>query len=164
MAVFENLQALIDLLGDAPGVSELTLSRPGGEQITIKRPVRPSSPSPPQTGAPLPSGASGSSSAALAATVLPLSETGDAPQEVAISAAKPVVSNILANRVGIYHPAKPAIEPGAEIVSGQIVGYIEAIKLMNEVRAASDGTVSEHFVEDGTPVEYGQPLFRLISG
>ncbi len=165
MAVFENLQALIDLLGDAPDVAELTLSRPGGEQITIKRPVRSSFPVPPQADAPLRSGASDASSApSIAAAVLPLSEAGGAAQATAVPAAKPVISDILANRVGIYHPAKPVLELGAEIVSGQIVGYIEAIKLMNEVRAASDGIVSEHFVEDGTPVEYGQPLFRLTSG
>ena len=162
MAVFENLQALIDLLGDAPDISELTLSRPGGEQITIKRPARPSSPLlQPQAGMSLPLDTSGTSP--IASAPLPGSGDTNTPQSATRAAAPQVVRDILANRVGIYHPAKPAVEFGAEIVSGQIVGYIEAIKLMNEVRAAADGTVSEQFVEGGTPVEYGQPLFRLTS-
>ncbi len=167
MAVFENLQALIDLLDDSPEVAELTLSRPGGEQITIKRPARPASAMPqPQAGGSLLPDEPASSAASLSgqqqpSSLIPSSE--EARQTAKASAAPALASDILANRVGIYHSAKPPIESGMEVALGQIIGYIEAIKLMNEVRAASEGTVSELYVKDGMPVEYGQPLFKLTA-
>ena len=45
---------------------------------------------------------------------------------------------------------------------GQTLAIVEAMKLMNEIESDYDGTVAEVLVENGAPVEYGQPLFRII--
>ena len=45
---------------------------------------------------------------------------------------------------------------------GQTLAIVEAMKLMNEIESDYDGTVAEVLAENGAPVEYGQPLFRII--
>ena len=44
---------------------------------------------------------------------------------------------------------------------GQTLAIVEAMKLMNEIESDYDGTIAEIYVENGQPVEYGQPLFRI---
>ena len=53
------------------------------------------------------------------------------------------------------------VEIGDRIRSGQTVCIIEAMKLMNEIEAELSGKVMEILVENGEPVEYGQPLMRI---
>jgi len=67
---------------------------------------------------------------------------------------------IRAGMVGIFHQVD-GILPGAEVRPGQTLGLIQSMKLMNEVKAPSGGVVQEVFVEDGSPVEYGQKLFAI---
>lgn len=74
-----------------------------------------------------------------------------------------VIKSIL---VGVYYSApspdaEPFIKVGANVKKGQIIGIIEAMKLMNEIECEYDGVVEEILVEDGSMVEYGQPLFRI---
>jgi acetyl-CoA carboxylase biotin carboxyl carrier protein len=57
--------------------------------------------------------------------------------------------------------ARPFVEVGDKVEAGQQVAIVEAMKLMNAVTAEHDGRVIEVLVENGTPVEYGQPLFVL---
>ena len=57
--------------------------------------------------------------------------------------------------------AKPFVQVGQMVHKGDVVGIIEAMKLMNEVTADCDGTVKEVAAENGTMVEYGQPLVIL---
>ena len=57
----------------------------------------------------------------------------------------------------------PFVEVDDTISRGQVVCIIEAMKLMNEVEAEVDGRVIEILVENGEPVEYGQPLMRVSS-
>ncbi len=56
---------------------------------------------------------------------------------------------------------EPFIHEGTTVEAGQVIGLIEAMKLINEVEAEADGTVRRILIEDGQPVEYGQPLFEL---
>lgn len=68
--------------------------------------------------------------------------------------------------VGIFHAAKTQdgksqAAIGSHIDKGQILGEIEAMKLMNDIVAACSGTVTEVLVKDGDLVEYGQPLFVI---
>jgi acetyl-CoA carboxylase biotin carboxyl carrier protein len=59
-------------------------------------------------------------------------------------------------------PGEPAfVEVGDRIRSGQTVCIIEAMKLMNEIEAEVSGQVMEILVQNGEPVEYGQPLMRI---
>ena len=57
--------------------------------------------------------------------------------------------------------ADPFVQVGDTVKKGQVVAIIEAMKLLNEVEAEEDGVVREICVENGQPVEYGQPLFIL---
>ena len=58
--------------------------------------------------------------------------------------------------------AKPFIEIGAHVASGQKVLLIEAMKTFNDIVAHKSGAVTAILVEDGQPVEYGQPLFVIV--
>ncbi|MDZ8055374.1 MAG: acetyl-CoA carboxylase biotin carboxyl carrier protein [Aulosira sp. ZfuVER01] len=55
----------------------------------------------------------------------------------------------------------PFVEVGDRVRSGQTVCIIEAMKLMNEIEAEVSGQVMEILVQNGEPVEYGQPLMRI---
>jgi len=57
--------------------------------------------------------------------------------------------------------AKVFVEVGQTVKEGDTVCIIEAMKLMNEIEADASGTVKAILVENGQPVEYGQPLFIL---
>jgi len=70
-------------------------------------------------------------------------------------------SVIRAPMVGIFHATDGAVRRSAMIARGQVVGAIESMKLLNDVVSDVAGTVAEVMVEDGTPVEYGQPLYAV---
>src|SRR5688572_24956064 len=57
--------------------------------------------------------------------------------------------------------AKPFVEVGQALKEGETICIIEAMKLMNEIEADAAGVVKAILVENGQPVEYGQPLFIL---
>ena len=57
--------------------------------------------------------------------------------------------------------AKPFIEIGTKVQAGDKVLLVEAMKTFNEIVAPRAGTVTAIFVEDGTPVEYGEPLLVI---
>ncbi len=68
--------------------------------------------------------------------------------------------------VGVFYaaPAEDAdafVQVGDTVKKGQVLAIVEAMKLMNEIESDYDGTIAEILVENGQPVEYGQPLFRL---
>jgi acetyl-CoA carboxylase biotin carboxyl carrier protein len=54
--------------------------------------------------------------------------------------------------------AKPFVEVGSKVTAGQTLLIIEAMKTMNQIPAPRAGTVTQILVEDGVPVEYGEPL------
>lgn len=57
--------------------------------------------------------------------------------------------------------AAPFVSVGDTVKKGQTLAIIEAMKLMNEIESEYDGTIAEILVENGQPVEYGQPLFCI---
>ena len=57
--------------------------------------------------------------------------------------------------------AKPFVEVGQTVKSGQTLCIIEAMKLLNEIETDRDGIVKAVLAENGQPVEYGEPLFIL---
>lgn len=68
--------------------------------------------------------------------------------------------------VGTYYDApspgsEPFVKVGAHVDSGQTMCIVEAMKLMNEIESDISGEVLRIFVENGQPVEYGQPLFGI---
>jgi acetyl-CoA carboxylase biotin carboxyl carrier protein len=59
--------------------------------------------------------------------------------------------------------APPFVEVGQRVRKGQPLCIIEAMKLMNEIEAEVDGTILAVLVENGKPVEYGEPLFKIAT-
>jgi len=57
--------------------------------------------------------------------------------------------------------APPFVELGQTVRKGQTLCIVEAMKLMNEIESEVGGKVAEIFVENGQPVEFGEPLFRI---
>jgi acetyl-CoA carboxylase biotin carboxyl carrier protein len=68
--------------------------------------------------------------------------------------------------VGTYYEAPspgtpPFVKVGDAVKEGQVLCIIEAMKLMNEIEADVSGVIAEMFVPNGSPVEYGMPLFGI---
>ena len=59
--------------------------------------------------------------------------------------------------------AEPFVKIGSNVEPASVVCIIEAMKLMNEIQAEASGEVVKVYVENGQPVEYGQPLFGIRS-
>jgi acetyl-CoA carboxylase biotin carboxyl carrier protein len=83
-------------------------------------------------------------------------------------AAEPVVAgvSITAPMVGTYYGAPspkdaPYVQVGDEVRPGDVVGIIEAMKIMNEIECETQGRVKAILVESGQAVEYGQPLMVI---
>ncbi|MCX8107966.1 MAG: acetyl-CoA carboxylase biotin carboxyl carrier protein [Verrucomicrobiae bacterium] len=57
--------------------------------------------------------------------------------------------------------ADPYVDVGSEVESDTVVCIIEAMKVMNEIKAEVRGTITQVLVENGKPVEFGQPLFKV---
>lgn len=63
--------------------------------------------------------------------------------------------------VGVFHEAPKHVAVGQIVRAADLLGTIDALTIRNDVRAGSDGEVVSVHVEDGQPVEYGQPLFAV---
>ena len=68
--------------------------------------------------------------------------------------------------VGVFYSAsspesEPYVTVGKNVKKGDIVCIIEAMKVMNEIKAEKSGVIKEILVENGQPVEYGQPLLVI---
>jgi acetyl-CoA carboxylase biotin carboxyl carrier protein len=74
--------------------------------------------------------------------------------------------NITSPIVGTFYRSpgpdkEPYVKEGSQVTPASIVCIVEAMKLMNEIEAEVTGEVVKIFVENGQPVEYGQPLFGI---
>jgi acetyl-CoA carboxylase biotin carboxyl carrier protein len=57
--------------------------------------------------------------------------------------------------------AKPFVQVGSAVKQGQVVGIIEAMKTMNQITTDTAGVVQKVLIQNGQPVEFGQPLFVI---
>lgn len=109
--------------------------------------------------------------AAPIATAVPVTAPAVSPVQTPMSTTESQVTTeakkeIKAPLVGIFYQAsspgeKPFVEVGQKVSKGDVVGIIEAMKVMNEITAQEDGIVEEILVGDATMVEYDQVLFTL---
>jgi acetyl-CoA carboxylase biotin carboxyl carrier protein len=103
------------------------------------------------------------------ASSVPLAHAGAVPANVAeapAAAASTPTKEILSPMVGTFYRASspdsaPYVEVGQEINEESLVCIIEAMKVMNEIKAEIKGVIVEILVENGTPVQFGQPLIRV---
>ena len=110
--------------------------------------------------------------AGLAATVAPVASLpapAAAPAPSPAPAARPEEKPghiVRSPFVGTFYRAPspespPFVELGQMVQKGQVLCIVEAMKLMNEIEAEVSGRIAEIYVENGEPVEFGQPLFRI---
>jgi len=143
-----KLKKLIDLVEES-GISELEITE-GEEKVRISRATQPMHASymMPAQYAPPP---------ALAAPAAPA---------VAEEAAIPEGHVVRSPMVGTFYRApspgaKVFVEIGQSVNSGETLCIIEAMKLLNEIEADQGGVIKAILVENGQPVEYGEPLFII---
>ncbi|HET9377787.1 MAG TPA: acetyl-CoA carboxylase biotin carboxyl carrier protein [Chthoniobacterales bacterium] len=100
--------------------------------------------------------------AAIPTHTVPANVTGSS----GIGEEKSKLKEIVSPMVGTFYRAPspdsaPYVQPGQEINEESVVCIIEAMKVMNEIKAEVRGVIVEVLVENGTPVQFGQPLFRV---
>lgn len=158
-----KLKTLIDLVADS-GIAELEITEGEGKVRIVKSAQVPAqgymtmmpAGMPMQQAAPMQQPAA--TAPAVAADAMPVVAAG-AP-------AAPDGHVLKSPMVGTFYrsanPTAPAfVEVGAQVKVGDTLCIIEAMKLMNEIEADAAGTVKAILVENGQPVEYGQPLFVI---
>jgi acetyl-CoA carboxylase biotin carboxyl carrier protein len=146
-----KLKKLIDLVQES-GIAELEITE-GEEKVRIVK-----------------GGAVSVSASPVAGTLAVPAIAAQAEARPAAPSAEPEPAPegklIKAPMVGTFYrsaspDAKPFVEVGQAVKEGDTVCIIEAMKLMNEIEADAAGTIKAILVENGQPVEYGQPLFIL---
>ena len=88
------------------------------------------------------------------------------PAKKAEAKADPNVVEITSTFVGTFYrapspDAPPFVEDGQKITPGQVLCIVEAMKLMNEIESEISGKIVEIIAENGKPVEFGDPLFKV---
>ena len=144
-----KLKKLIDLVEES-GISELELTE-GEEKVRISRALMPNH-------APQMQYVTAPQTAAAHATPVPI-------------AAAPVMAEIEGHvvkspMVGTFYrssspDAKAFVDVGSKIAAGETLCIIEAMKLLNEIESDFTGVIKKILVENGQPVEYGEPLFII---
>lgn len=89
------------------------------------------------------------------------------PAAVAAAPVQPAGHTQTAPMVGTFYRAAspdsaPFVEVGKQVAVGDVICIIEAMKLMNQIEAEKAGVVAAILVEDGQPVEFGQPLVVIV--
>lgn len=91
-----------------------------------------------------------------------VANTGAAAKTAPINSDKIVVSPLVGTFYSSSSPeAESFVKVGDTVKKGQVLGIVEAMKLMNEIESEYDGVVEEIMVGNEEVVEYGQPLFRI---
>jgi len=96
-------------------------------------------------------------------------EAAPAPAAAAPEADDPDLVTVESPMVGTFYrapspDAKVFCNVGDRVRSGQTLCIVEAMKLMNEIEAEVGGVVAEILVDNGEPVQFGQPLFKIRRG
>ena len=142
-----KLKKLIDLVQES-GIAELEITE-GEEKVRIVKSGRAA----PEPVAMLPEAAPAAAGAAAPAAGSPAAEAAPAIEGHVVKS--PMVGTFYRSP---SPGAKPFVEIGDAVKAGQTVCIIEAMKLLNEIEADKDGIVRAILVENGQPVEYGEPL------
>ena len=149
-----KVKKLIELL-DETGVAEIEIKE-GEESVRISR---------------HPSGGAfammpqhmtyGPPPAPAAAPAAPVAPTA-APAPAAASADQTVTAPMVGTFYSAPAPgAKPFVDIGSEVKSGDVLCIIEAMKMMNQIESDKAGRIASVLAKNGDPVEFGQPLFVI---
>jgi acetyl-CoA carboxylase biotin carboxyl carrier protein len=144
-----KLKKLIDLVEES-GISELELTE-GEEKVRISRALMPSQMPMQYMAAPQ-----------ATSHAVPTASAAVAP----LAATEPEGHIVKSPMVGTFYrssspDAKPFVDVGSKVAVGDNLCIIEAMKLLNEIQNDFAGVVKKILVENGQPVEYGEPLFVI---
>jgi len=144
-----KVKKLIELLEES-GISEIEI-REGEETVRISRHSQGATPMV-YSQAPI-------SMSAIAASVA-------TPAAPAVATPPPVGHTVMSPMVGSFYRAaapgsKPFVEVGQRVNVGDVVCIIEAMKMLNQIESDKAGVIAAILVENGEPVEYGEPLFVI---
>ena len=148
-----KLKKLIDSVEES-GIAEIEVTE-GEEKVRITRTTAAAAP---VYAAPAP--------AAAVPVAAPVAAAPAAAAPAAAPAARDLSNAQKSPMVGTFYRAPGPnaaafVEVGQQVKAGDTLCIIEAMKLMNEIEAEKSGVVKEILVENGTPVEYGEPLFII---
>jgi acetyl-CoA carboxylase biotin carboxyl carrier protein len=148
-----KLKKLIDLVQES-GIGEIEITE-GEEKVRISRQIAP----PPMIMAAPAAMQAVPAAPATGPSALPAAAAAPAPAE-------PKGHSLKSPMVGTFYrapsPGAPSfVEVGQTVSKGQTLCIIEAMKLLNEIESDVSGTIKAILVENGQPVEYGQPLFLI---
>jgi len=144
----KDVRRLVELLRESPEIGSIEVKGLFGTGVVVTRTLSGAVPMPLPTAIPMPAPA------------------GPAAAPVPAPAPAAVLKEIRSPMVGTYYAspepgAEPYLRVGQRVTTGQTVCIVEAMKIMNEIEAEVSGVIREVCVEDATPVEYGQVLFRV---
>jgi acetyl-CoA carboxylase biotin carboxyl carrier protein len=145
-----KLKKLIDLVQES-GISELEVTE-GEEKVRIAKHLPAPAAQATYVAAPAP----------VAAAAAPAAAAPAAPAEAALPEGHVVKSPMVGSFYRSSSPGgKAFVDVGQSVAVGETLCIIEAMKLMNEIESDAAGVVKAILVENGQPVEYGQPLFII---
>ena len=151
-----KLKTLIDLVAESD-ISELEVTE-GESKVRI---VKGATASHSQV-VMMPQPAAAPVAPAAAAAAVTAAPAAEAPAAAPAPAGHVVKSPMVGTFYRASAPgAAPFVEIGASVKQGETICIIEAMKLLNEIEADASGTIKEILVENGQPVEFGQPLFII---
>ncbi|OZI27456.1 acetyl-CoA carboxylase biotin carboxyl carrier protein subunit [Bordetella genomosp. 7] len=145
-----KLKTLIDLVAES-GIAELEITEGEGKVRIVKfsQTLQPVAYHVPETPAAAPAPAAAAAPAA-------------APEAPAVPQGHVVKAPMVGTFYRAPNPgAAPFVDVGQSVKEGDPLCIIEAMKLLNEIEADKSGVIKEILVENGEPVEYGQPLFVI---
>ena len=151
-----KLKTLVDLVSES-NISELEITEAEGKVRIVKAGPAPA----PVAYSPL------AMPAAAPAAVADAAARGSAAAaEASPEPAAPAGHTVTSPMVGTFYRAsspgaKPIVDVGSVVTATDPVCIIEAMKIMNEIEAGHGGTITKVLVENGQPVEFGQPLFVI---
>ncbi|MEA2676309.1 MAG: acetyl-CoA carboxylase biotin carboxyl carrier protein [Chloroflexota bacterium] len=110
--------------------------------------------------------ASAESSVATAGSVTPVPTASAPGPATAVPKPEPAMNAIVAPLTGLFYAspspgAEPYVKPGAQVLVGQVIGLIEAMKLFNEIKSDRAGRVVRVVPEDGALVKAKDPLIEV---
>jgi acetyl-CoA carboxylase biotin carboxyl carrier protein len=150
---FRDVRRLAQLLRERPEIGSVELKGFFGTGVVITRTNQTGASAPIVSHIPL-----------AAAPASPPGSSAGAPEPSAPAGAG--LKEVRSPMVGTFYAqpepgSEPYVRVGSRVTSGQTVCIIEAMKIMNEIEAEVTGVVREVLVDDTSPVEYGQVLFRV---
>ncbi len=145
----DQIDAIASVLRNSPTLTEVEVRNAAGVSLRLRRPSAPVS----RAAVPAP----------LSVPTRVASEEKSSPENDNGTTEPLTVSPLTATVVGIFRalPGDAAVTFGTLVKEGQLVGHIEAMRLLNDCLAPESGEVLNVLVEEGQPVEYGQLLFEI---